>query len=176
MSIPENKIIIRVKNFVIDHKPLCVLGVLYIVTVIVGLFYSPWQSSMVDNLVSSGGGVVGVSGIFSTVATCGYGSVERFDVELTTDGPPLAAPPGKNIAKPTSKIVRATIPITVSRKRRLAFATCASLSRAVSHNVPAQITPIVPATAMPALMTVVTVCAMPLVPPQKTAVTVAKKD
>lgn len=61
MSITENKIIIRVKKFVIDHKPLCVLGVLYIVTVIVGLFYSPWQSSMVDNLVSSGGGVVGVS-------------------------------------------------------------------------------------------------------------------
>ena len=121
----------------------------------------------VDGVEGSDDGVVGVSGIFSTVATCGYGSVERFDVELTTDGPPLAAPPGKNIAKPTSKIVRATIPITVSRKRRLAFATCASLSRAVSHNVPAQITPIVPATAMPALMTVVTVCAMPLVPPQK---------
>ena len=61
MSVPENKIFTSIKDLIKDHKVLCIWGALYIVTVIVGLFYSPWESEMIDTLVASGGSLLGVS-------------------------------------------------------------------------------------------------------------------
>ena len=49
-----------VKNFITIHKVSFIWAALYAVTVIVGLFYTPWQSRMVDDLVASGGSISGM--------------------------------------------------------------------------------------------------------------------
>ena len=61
MSEPGSNIISSVRRFVSQHKPLFIWGALYIAAVVVGLFYTPWESRMVDDLVGSGNNFFGLN-------------------------------------------------------------------------------------------------------------------